>query len=292
MILVHNEPGGRVKREPTRKWDRLPAVRYGRPVAARPVTGHWVPTLMEEWALRPSNARGKFLARPRREPGRCIGVSLQDDRESLVLPAHQRPGLVRLGALTFGKTPGGVLIESRDDLGDNLSRAVVCRWLQGRCEVFLPAGDLHYHKQRQPVLPVSRPKLQEWEEQAEQQAGSTAVEDALAAYKDAVLQVVTAETVRQDKQPKLDFVTYLGSGPMRNTDLARKEYTRLHAEEWTDREKVLAERVLLPAEPGTPMDETPNEPEELPTGTLSTDWIPVRENPNHRWWRDQPTPSE
>lgn len=59
--------------------------------------------------------------------------------------------------------------------------------------------------------------------------------------------------------------------------VGRLRMSKLQAEE-----SVLAEQVLLPAEPGSPMDE------ELVPPPLETeeDWIPVREDQSHRFWRE------
>ena len=75
---------------------------------------------------------------------------------------------------------------------------------------------------------------------------------------------------------------------------------RLTAARQQAEEKVLAERVLLPAEPGTPLDETePTQRGASPTATspgsedtpplgMRTDWIPTTEDPNHPFWQDNP----
>lgn len=75
---------------------------------------------------------------------------------------------------------------------------------------------------------------------------------------------------------------------------------RLTAARQQAEEKVLAERVLLPAEPGTQMDETeptsptspPTRPssrsEDTPPVGMRTDWIPTVEDPNNPFWRDNP----
>jgi hypothetical protein len=76
-------------------------------------------------------------------------------------------------------------------------------------------------------------------------------------------------------------------------DAASEDYLskvgRLNSARQQAREKVLAERVLLAAEPGSPMDE--NTEAQQPPSKLHTDWIPVTEDPNHPWWRDQQTSS-
>lgn len=71
---------------------------------------------------------------------------------------------------------------------------------------------------------------------------------------------------------------------------------RLTAATQQARETVLAERVLLPAESGTPLDETEpthqketaTAPDETPPTGMRTDWIPTVEDPNHPFWRDNP----
>lgn len=71
---------------------------------------------------------------------------------------------------------------------------------------------------------------------------------------------------------------------------------RLTAATQQAREKVLAERVLLPAEPGTPLDETgpTHQPETSPVSEdtppmgMRTDWIPTVEDSNHPFWQDNP----
>lgn len=72
---------------------------------------------------------------------------------------------------------------------------------------------------------------------------------------------------------------------------------RLTAARQQAEEQVLRERVLLPAEPGTPMDETEPTPQtspgpesasaDAPPG-MRTDWIPTTEDPDHPFWRDNP----
>ncbi|KAA2247016.1 TnpV protein [Solihabitans fulvus] len=53
------------------------------------------------------------------------------------------------------------------------------------------------------------------------------------------------------------------------------------------RERILAEVVLLPAEPGSELDET--EPQDQPMAAeRSTGWIPTGEDPRHPFWRDNP----
>jgi hypothetical protein len=66
-------------------------------------------------------------------------------------------------------------------------------------------------------------------------------------------------------------------------NVGQQEAARRQAEE-----RVLSERVLLPAEPGSPLDESDPTENEAATGELSTGWIPLQEDPQHPWWQDQP----
>lgn len=59
--------------------------------------------------------------------------------------------------------------------------------------------------------------------------------------------------------------------------LGRLRMAKLQAEE-----QVLAERVLLPAEPGSPLDE--DAPPD-PTTSADEGWIPLREDPSHPFWQ-------
>lgn len=69
---------------------------------------------------------------------------------------------------------------------------------------------------------------------------------------------------------------------------------RLNAARSQAQEKVLAERVLLPAEPGSERDETPPEERQTPPEdeaaypeptTMSSEPIPVMEDPSHPYWQ-------
>lgn len=84
-----------------------------------------------------------------------------------------------------------------------------------------------------------------------------------------------------------ELATALAGDDPRGEDYLGK-VGRLNAARQRAREKVLAEQVLLPAEPGSPMDEDLEEPEPTPpAGELTTEWIPLVEDPNHPWWREQ-----
>jgi hypothetical protein len=62
---------------------------------------------------------------------------------------------------------------------------------------------------------------------------------------------------------------------------------RLNAARQQAREKVLAEQVLLPVEPGSAKDEDSDEPNPRPAGERTTNWIPVTEDPTDPWWQEQ-----
>jgi hypothetical protein len=72
-----------------------------------------------------------------------------------------------------------------------------------------------------------------------------------------------------------------GEPPEQETYL--EKVGRLEAARRQAREKVLAEQVLLPAEPGSPMDEEPPPS----SSSASSPWIPVRETASDPWWADQ-----
>lgn len=74
-----------------------------------------------------------------------------------------------------------------------------------------------------------------------------------------------------------------GDDPTEETYL--EKVGRLEAARRQAREKVLTERVYLPAEPGSPMDEEPTSPPL--TSTMSTGWISTVEDPTDPWWIDQ-----
>jgi hypothetical protein len=77
-----------------------------------------------------------------------------------------------------------------------------------------------------------------------------------------------------------------GDPPEQETYLER--VGRLEAARRQAREKVLSEQVLLPAEPGSPMDEeAPDEQPPASSSSGNSPWIPVRENPSDPWWAEQ-----
>jgi hypothetical protein len=170
----------------------------------------WVPTLMEAWAL---------------EHDRFIGESLRDDEADLQLRPHERPKLVRLGALALGQLPGGVLMESLNDLGDHpLARAVLCGFLRRTVEGQDPPvwhGVKWLPDNRARARQVTAKDVSTWVAQA----GPKAVTDELDNFVQAIQQHALEMMSREDDV--LDFFQYLGSGPFRDADLARKEYQRL-----------------------------------------------------------------
>lgn len=103
-------------------------------------------------------------------------------------------------------------------------------------------------------------------------------------------------TLGQEVEEEIDQLatTLAGEDPPGEDYLGK--LGRLNAARQQAREKVLAERVLLAAEPGSPMDEDSDEDSEEPEptgptgpagGEMTTEWIPLVENPNHPWWREQ-----
>jgi hypothetical protein len=218
MITVMDiEPLGRAKREqdPPRKKDRKAAVRYGRARMNRyrraPRPGQWVPTLMETWAFN---------------NGRFIGASAQDDEADLRLPPHERTGLVRLVALAALSLPGGVLIENLNDLDTTgqrpLARAVLGRLRQKNQDASqdptLWYGQKWMKNSRTRVRHASAKDVDSWIEQA----GPSAVQDELEMFMQAVNHDLTAMHFGDDP-----YFVYLGSGPVRDKDLAKEEYQRL-----------------------------------------------------------------
>lgn len=97
-------------------------------------------------------------------------------------------------------------------------------------------------------------------------------------------------TLGQEAEEEIDQLTQelAGDDPVGEDYLTK--VGRLNAARQQAREQVLAERILLPAEPGSPMDETAGE-SDLPPSERTTGWIPVREDPSDPWWQEQETTS-
>lgn len=91
-------------------------------------------------------------------------------------------------------------------------------------------------------------------------------------------------TLGLEVEEEIDLLTQQMAGP----DPAGEDYLgkvgRLTAAREQAREKVLAERVLLPAEAGSPMDE---ELDPVSPNHRTTGWVPVVEEQSDPWWRDQ-----
>ncbi|TKG61546.1 hypothetical protein [Prauserella endophytica] len=98
-------------------------------------------------------------------------------------------------------------------------------------------------------------------------------------------------TLGQEVETEIDQLTeqLAGEDPP-NEDYLGK-VGRLNAARQQAREKVLAERVLLPAEPGSLMDEDSTEANPTPAGERNTDWIPMTEDPTNLWWQEQDSSS-
>jgi hypothetical protein len=92
-------------------------------------------------------------------------------------------------------------------------------------------------------------------------------------------------TLGKEVETEIDQLTQELAGE----DPAGEDYLgkvgRLSAARQQAREKVLAEQVLLPAEPGSAKDES--EPNPTPAGERTTNWIPVTEDPTDPWWQEQ-----
>lgn len=218
ISMVDTELVGRAKREqdPPRRKDRKAAVRYGsarmNPRRRPPRPGQWTPTLMEKWAL---------------DNGRFIGVSVQaDEAESHLLP-HERPELVRLGALAQPSLPGGVLVENLNDLdapGQRpLARAVLARFLQkGDTSQDPPLwyGLKWTSNNRAQVRQATAKEVDSWVNEV----GRSTVGDEVEIFTQAVLDYLVG-TINGDDS--LAFFTDMGSGSLRDSNLAKKEYQRL-----------------------------------------------------------------
>jgi hypothetical protein len=216
MTLVDTDPVGRVQRtQPNpHKKDRLAAIKYGSSPKNRfrpePAVQQWAPTLMETWALRNN---------------RFIGEALRDVDSDLLLPPHQRPGLVQVGALTLNAVPGGVLVETRKALGeDPLARATLARWLQRRDPQADPNLVLGTKWDAANIAGAHHVTLRDvagWVEEA----GESAVVHELELFAEAVVGCVPGLADKGDNA--MDFLFQLGSGPLRDEALARAEYQRL-----------------------------------------------------------------
>jgi hypothetical protein len=107
-------------------------------------------------------------------------------------------------------------------------------------------------------------------------------------------------TFGEEIEEQIETLTLALAGDDQPGEGALGKTGRLTAARKQAREKILTEQVLLPAEPGSPMDENSPanraalglepEDEQEPTperepGMRVSDWIPVTEDPNHPWWQ-------
>lgn len=209
MTLVETEMIGRVRREKQRSRDREAAILYIRPLRNRfrkeSEPGRWVPSPMETWAHKNN---------------RFIAESLCDDEADLELPPHERPGLLRLAALTVlpsQNLPGGVLVEHLDALvKDPIARAVLGRLLQRRVGENPPLW--YNNKSRPRVTQVKAAELERWITDA----GTEIVDREVEIFKKAAVQHLLEITT-----DPIHLITHLGTGPLRDENLARMQYQRL-----------------------------------------------------------------
>jgi len=161
--------------------------------------------------------------------GRFIGASVQDDPSLLLLP-HERPGLVRFGALAAVPLPGGVLIENLSNLDAVATQGSLARAVLGR---YLQRGDtsqnppLWYGEKWRNNRPQARQATAKNIDLWVDQAGRSQVNDELGKYTDTVHQRLPE--IARFEEDALDFLIYLGSGPLRDQTLAKDEYRRLRA---------------------------------------------------------------
>jgi hypothetical protein len=107
------------------------------------------------------------------------------------------------------------------------------------------------------------------------------------------------QTLGQEVEQEIAELTEALAGRDRPGEEYLDKVGRLTAAAQQARETVLAERVLLPAEPGTEMDETEQRPrtgttpsapipEDAHSTGMRTAWIPTTEDPTDPFWRANP----
>lgn len=194
---------------PERKKDRIPALRYrqaprvGLPDAAR---RRLVP--VETFTL----GHDLFLSEV-----------LFDSADSLSLPPCERHGLIRLGAMSTGLGPlaGGVLIDSREALGNDLAQAVVLHFLS-RHKVTVRLGTVFGG----PVRDISDLCF-DLLGQLKQSVGESTFSEELDDFDEACRDLLVA---------RRDTLHLLGDGPLRDAQAAGSVARDLKAEHWTNAE--------------------------------------------------------
>jgi hypothetical protein len=191
---MDTEPNGRVRREPAGKRDRRAAVRY----RCSPSNTRTASTALKQWVL---------------SHDRLIAETVQAESDMRARPPHERPGLVRLGALAFVPIHGGVLLDTQDDLGDARSRAVMLHYLAKK------GTDVWYRHRTWLVRQATSTTVRH----SRDEAGRANLEEDLDAYTQEVTQSLERQVARGVIQ---DFI-YFGSGPIRDAEMARCEDMRL-----------------------------------------------------------------
>jgi hypothetical protein len=121
--------------------------------------------------------------------------------------------------------PGGVLIENLNDLGDHpLTRAVLGQFLQRTAEGQDPPlwhGVRWLPDNRASARQVTAKDVTKWVAEAGPKAVNHELDNFSQAYQQHGLEMMSHE------DDVSDLFVYLGSGPLRDADLAKKAYKRL-----------------------------------------------------------------
>ncbi|GDY33929.1 hypothetical protein [Gandjariella thermophila] len=139
--------------------------------------------------------------------------------------------MVQLGALAVSSLPGGVLIETLDDLGPPgtppLCRAVLGRFLQKDDSGQDPPwwyGRKWTTANRPQARRVTAKNVDSWVKQAEE----SIIQDELDAFRKALQDYLIAR-YSGNASALFSFITELGSGPVRDVILAKDQHRRLTA---------------------------------------------------------------
>jgi hypothetical protein len=149
---------------------------------------------------------------------RFIAETVQDEWDLRARLPHERPGLVRLGWLALQPIPGGVLLDKLDDLGDARSRAVVLHYLAERGGV-----EVWYRHGTPRVIPATATTVR----RSRDEVGQATFEEDFAAYIQAVRRYMTGQLTTSGFPAVLEDLDHLGSGPLRDAEMASREDMRL-----------------------------------------------------------------